>query len=131
MDQSSVSQAVTLVVQILMPVIAVLGTWFAHRVIKTFEMKTGIDVPAKQEAQIDSWVESGIRFAEEKAHQAAQRAAGTAKLAGHEKLEHAASFIMGMVEKNGWDDWARDTIKAKVEARLNVTKEREGSPAGQ
>jgi hypothetical protein len=94
-----------------------------------FEAKTGIDVPAKQEALIDGWIAEGIRLAEEKAHQAAQKA--EAKITGHEKLEAAAGFVLDMAEKNGWVDWTRDRLKAKIDAKINVVKAREGSPAGQ
>jgi len=101
----------------------------AHKLIRTFETKTGIDIPAKEEAMVDAWVSQGIRLAEEKAHQAGKKA--DTKMAGHEKLEHAASFALDMAEKNGWIAWTRDRLKAKIEAALNVQAERPGSPAGQ
>jgi hypothetical protein len=127
--ESSLVQITDLAIQTLSPILLALSGWLAHRLIKAFEIKTKLDVPAKQEAQIDAWIAAGIRAAEEKAYQAVK--AKSDKITGPEKLETAIGFVLGMAEKNGWVDWTKDLLKAKVEALINVDKERPGSPAGQ
>jgi hypothetical protein len=123
------TQIVDQVTQILVPVLAALICALAHKAVKAFSAKTGVAVSAAQEATIDGWIDSGIRYAEEKAHQAAQK--GDSKITGHEKLEAAAGFAVDMVKRAGWDTWTRDMLKAKIDAKINVVKERPGSPAGQ
>lgn len=127
--ESTIVKLADLAIQTLAPILLALSGWLAHRLIKAFETKTKIDVPAKQEAQIDGWIEAGIRLAEEKAHKAVKAKAD--KITGPEKLEAAASFALDLAQKNGWVDWTRDRLKSKIEAKLNVVKERPGSPAGQ
>lgn len=128
MESSLVALAHT-AIQTLSPILLALSGWLAHRLIKVFETKTKIDIPAKQEAQVDAWIATGIRAAEEKAYQAVKAKAD--KITGPEKLEAAISFALGMAEKNGWLDWTRDKLQAKIEAKLNIDKDRPGSPPGQ
>lgn len=123
-----VTHLVDLALQILAPLVVVLAGYLANRLVKVLEAKTGVDIPEKQEAMLDTYIQDGIRYAEEKAHQAAKRA--DAKLTGHEKLEAATSFVLHYVEKNGWVEWTRDRLKAKIDAKINVMKKRPGSPAG-
>ena len=40
-------------------------------------------------------------------------------MTGPEKLEMAADFVLDLIEQRGFDDWTRDRIKAKIEAKLN------------
>jgi Bacteriophage holin of superfamily 6 (Holin_LLH) len=115
--ENAVAQITSIAIQTLAPILLALSGWLAHRLIKAFESKTKIDVPVKQEAQVDAWIEAGIHYAEEKAHQAAKSA--TAKITGPEKLEAAASFALDLAEKNGWIEWTRERLKAKIEAALN------------
>jgi len=129
MDSQVITQIVDLAFQILSPVVLALGGYLAHRAIKAFEAKTKLDLPSKQEDMVDTWIADGIRYAEEKAHQAAKRK--DADLSGHEKLEAAAGYALDMAKKAGWIDWTRDLLKAKIEAKVNVAKDRPGSPAGQ
>jgi hypothetical protein len=127
--ESSLVSLTDLAIQTLSPILLALSGWLAHRLIKAFETKTKIDVPVKQEAQIDAWIASGIRYAEEKAYQAVKAKAD--KITGPEKLETAVGFALDLAKKNGWVDWTRERLAAKVEALVNVEKERPGSPAGQ
>jgi hypothetical protein len=127
--ESTVVKLADLAIQTLAPILLALSGWLAHRLIKAFEARTKIDVPAKQEVMIDAWIAAGIRLAEEKAHQAVK--AGASTITGPEKLEAAAGFVLDLAEKNGWIDWTRERLKSKIEAKLNIVKERPGSPAGQ
>jgi hypothetical protein len=128
MENSLVTVA-DLAIQTLAPILLALSGWIAHRLIKVFEAKTKIDVPVRQEAQIDTWIAAGVRYAEEKGYQAVKAKAD--KITGPEKLETAVGFALDLAQKNGWIDWTKDRLKAKVEALINVEKERPGSPAGQ
>ena len=128
-DHQTISQITNLAIQILEPLALALATWLGMRIVKFVNTKFKIQIASGQEAMIQGWIGSGIRFAEEKAHQAAGKA--DAKITGHEKLEHATSFVIGMAEKNGWTDWTRDHLKAMIDAKINVLKERPGSPAGE
>lgn len=127
--ESSLLKLTDLAIQTLAPILLALSGWLAHRLIKAFESKTKIDVPVRQEAQIDAWIAAGIRLAEEKAYQAVK--SQSAKITGPEKLETAVGFALDLAEKNGWIDWTKDRLKAKIESALNIHAERPGSPAGQ
>jgi hypothetical protein len=120
MDPHAITTATDLAIQILGPLLLALSGWLAHRLTAAFEAKTKIDIPAKQEAQIDAWVTAGIHYAEEKARNAAK--AADAKITGGEKLEAAAGFALDMVQKAGWVGWTRDHLKAKIEAKLNASR---------
>ena len=128
MENSSLATVADLAIQTLAPILLALSGWLAHRLIKAFESKTKIDVPVKQEAQVDAWIASGIRYAEEQAYKAVQVKAAT--ITGPEKLEAAVSFAMNLAQKNGWIDWTRARLASKVEALVNVHKARPDSPAG-
>lgn len=118
--ETAVSQIANLAIEILGPLLLALAGWLAHRGIKLFEVKTKIDVPVRQEAQVDAWILMGMHYAEEKARQATKAVA--AKITGPEKLEVAAGFALDLAEKNGWIDWTRDRLKAKIEAKLHALR---------
>ena len=126
MDTSVASQAAGVAIQVLTPILIIVGTYFAHRLVKVFEAKTGLDIPAKQEAKIDGWIEEGIHFAEEKSRSYIKEKAN--KLKGPEKLELAGDFVMAMIKKNGWDDWAKDAIVNKIEGSLGTHRANGGKP---
>ena len=126
MDTSLASQAVGVALQILTPLLIIVGTYLAHRLVKVLEAKTGIDIPEKQEAQIDKWISAGIYLAEEKSRSFIKEKAQ--KLKGPEKLELAGTYVMNMVKKNGWDDWALEWIEAKIEAKIGTHRANGGKP---
>ena len=128
MDTTPLTHLTDIAFQILAPIALALGGYLAHRVAKAIESRFKIDIPDAQEKMVDQWIAQGIRYAEEKAHQAAQK--GDAKWTGNEKLEAAAGFALDFAEKNGWVEWTRDLLKAKVDAKINIVKSRPGSPAG-
>ena len=127
MDTSAASQATELAFQVIAPIVTILGAWLAHRLVAIFEQKTGIDIPDKQEAKIDQWVEEGINLAAEKSYKKVKEK--TDKLKGPEKLEEAANFVFGMIESRGWDDWTKDKIKTKIEAAVGVHRANGGVPS--
>lgn len=126
MDPTVASQAAELALQVLTPILVALAAWLAHRIVGVFEKKTGIDIPEKQEAQIDKWIEAGIHLAEEKSRSLVKSKAS--KLEGPQKLEVAGTFVMGMISKNGWDDWAQSWILDKIEAQLGTNRANGGKP---
>jgi hypothetical protein len=126
MDTSLASQAASVALQVVTPILVVLAGWLAHRIVGVIEKKTGIDIPDKQEAKIDGWIEQGILFAEEKSRSYIKEKAN--KLKGPEKLELAGDFVMAMIEKNGWDDWAKDAIVNKIEGSLGAHRVNGGKP---
>lgn len=127
MDTSAASQATELAFQVITPLVTILAAWLAHRLVKIFEERTGIDIPDKQEAKIDQWVEAGINLAAEKSYQKVK--AKTDKLKGPEKLEEAADFVFELAASRGWIDWSKDKIKAKIEAAIGVHRVNGGVPA--
>jgi hypothetical protein len=126
MDPSLASQAASVALQVVTPILVVLAGWLAHRLVAVFEKKTGIDIPAKQEAKINGGVEEGIHYAEEKSRSYIKEKAN--KLRGPEKLELAGDFVMAMIKKNGWDDWAKDAIVTKIEGSLGAHRANGGKP---
>jgi hypothetical protein len=126
MDSSIASQVAGVALQVLTPILVALAGWLAHRIVKVVESKTGIDIPDKQEAKINGWIEEGIHFAEEKSRSYIKEKAN--KLKGPEKLEIAGDFVMAMIEKNGWDDWAKDAIVKKIESSLGAHRSNGGKP---
>lgn len=126
MDSSAATQLTQLAFQIAEPIVLVLGAWVAHRVVKIFESKTGIDIPDKQEAKIDQWIEQGIILAAEKSYQKVK--GKTEKLKGPEKLEEAADFVFAFASSRGWDTWTKDKIKAKIESSIGAHRANGGVP---
>lgn len=105
---------------ILFPVAGVFLLWLARKLVKVFEAKTGIDVPEKIEAQVDSWVEQGIALAEEKSRKVV--VAGGEKLKGPEKLELAANFVLDLADQYKLKDKVAASVKDKVEAKLGINR---------
>ncbi len=126
MDSSVASQAAVVALQVLTPILVALAGWLAHRIVKVVEAKTGIDIPDRQEAKIDDWIEQGIHLAEEKSRSYIKEKAN--KLKGPEKLELAGDFVMEMIRKNGWDTWAKDAIVKKIEGSLGAHRANGGKP---
>lgn len=126
-ESNSLQRLTEMAFQVLTPVITLFAMWAAHRLIKVFEAKTGLDIPDKQEARIDDWIEQGIHWAEEKSRAAVQRK--EAKLSGPEKLESAADFVLDLIDAKGWVGWTRDQIKAKTEAALGIHRANGGKPS--
>jgi hypothetical protein len=126
MDTSAASQATELAFQVITPLVTILGAWLAHRLVKLFEDKTGIDIPDKQESKIDEWVEAGINLAAEKSYKKVKEK--TEKLTGPEKLEEAADFVFALVAARGWDDWTKDKLKSKIESAIGVHRANGGVP---
>lgn len=116
-EQNALTRFVEMAFEIIAGVLLVVATWLARKGVKLVENKFKIDVPEKIENRIDSWVDDGIAYAEEKARAALSRKTQT--VTGPEKLEMAADFVLDLIEQRGFDDWTRDRIKAKIEAKLN------------
>ena len=121
MDTTAATQATELALQVIAPIVIALGAWIAHRLVRLLEEKTGIDIPDKQEAKIDTWIAQGINLAVEKSHNKLK--AHTEKLKGPEKLEEAADFVFALAVSRGWTDWTKDRIKSKIEASLGASRE--------
>lgn len=125
-DGTALTDASQIVIDILVPSATVFVLWLVHRLIRLLEKKTGFDIPDKQEQKIDQWAEEGMHWAEErsrkKLHEKSER------LSGPEKLETAADFVMEFVVSNGWTDWTRDKIRAKIESKLGIKRAGDGKP---
>jgi hypothetical protein len=120
LDQSILGRLMGFGLDIAAPVVTLFAMWLAHRLIKAFESKTKIDVPAKYEEMIDAWVLKGVHYAEEKGRNAI--AAKGPALAGPEKLELAAGFVADLAERAGFADMAKDKIMKLVESKLSETR---------
>ncbi len=114
------TQLLDTAIQILTPVVILFLTWLAHKAIKLFEAKTGIQISEERERQLDGWVHQAVSFAEEKGHQVVKK--NEAKLSGPEKLDIALGFVLDLVKKQGWDQWTSEQIQKKIEAALNLTR---------
>lgn len=125
MDANATVKIIEITLTILTPALGLFLLWGARKVIQFAERKTGIDLPVKQEKQIDAWILQAIAFAEEKARKASK--SKLSKVTGPEKLELAADYVIDLIQKAGWDTWARDKLKNRIEALLNI--ERGGAPA--
>ncbi len=115
---SALSRITDIAFEILTPVLALFAMWAAHRLIAVFEKKTGIDVPVQQEQMISRWIRQGIHRAEEWSHKKVKER--TDALTGPEKLEISATFVLDLIEVQGWAGWTADRIKDKVEAELGI-----------
>jgi len=116
--ENALQRTTDMAFQVLTPVVIIFATWLAHRLVKLFEKKTGIDVPAAQEAQIDGWIEQGIHYAEQKSRAKIKNAEDG--LNGPDKLEHAADFVLSFIEAKKYPEWTRDLVKGKIEAKLGI-----------
>lgn len=126
-DENAVTRLADMAFEILTPVLSVVVIWLVHRAIAAFEARTGIDVPAQQEALIDAWVEQGIAFAEEKSRNKVKEK--TSKLTGPAKLEEAADFVFDLARARGWIDWSRDRVKRKIEGKLGIARAAGAKPS--
>jgi hypothetical protein len=113
---SIVDEGIKLVAAILL----VLATWGAQRLIRLFVAKAKIDIPAKQEEQIDAWVRQGIAYAESKS--SAKLKELTVAMRGPEKLEAALAYVIGAMATSGAFDYGRDLLVRKIEALLHQGK---------
>lgn len=102
------------------PVATMFAMWIAHRVVKLFEDKAKVQIPAQWQTAIDDWVSKGVAFAEQKAETAIKN--GGDKLKGPEKLEMAVGFVLDMAQQHGLDALARDKIIKLVEAELGLSQ---------
>jgi len=125
-DTTALTQVTTAALEVLVPVVIIFATWGAHRLIRLFETKTKIDVPQKQEDQIDAWIDRAILLAAEKARQKIH--AKTEALKGPEKLEIAADFVYDLAQSRGWISWTKDLLKQKIEASLGIKRANGGVP---
>jgi hypothetical protein len=125
-SENALTQATSLAFQILTPIVTIIATWFAHRLVGIFEKKLKIDLPEKQEAQIDGWISQGIHWASETSYKKVKEK--TSKLTGPEKLETAAAFVFDFAQARGWTEWSKDAIKKKIEAKLGDKRANGGVP---
>jgi hypothetical protein len=120
------SRVAALAFQIVTPIVTILATWLAHRIVSLIEKKAGIDVPDKQEAMIDKWIAEGIHLAEEWSYKKVKDRAD--KLKGSEKLEAAGDYVMDLVAARGWDNWTRDRVVSKLESLIGTKRANGGKP---
>jgi hypothetical protein len=125
-DPNIITRVTELTFQILTVILPIIAVWLTHRGLAIFEKKTGMDVPAAMESKIDDWVEEGIHLAAEKALKAVK--SNTKKWTGPEKLEEAANYVWDLAQSQGWIEWTRDMIEAKIEARLGLHRANGGVP---
>ena len=125
-DSNAATQLAQMAIELLTPILAIIGAWIAHKAVKAFEAKTGVDVPDKIEAKIDAWIEQGIHIAAERSYRKVKE--GTEKLTGPEKAEEAADFVLAMVKARGWDTWTKDKIFKKLDAAIGVHRANGGVP---
>ena len=125
-DQNAAQRIADIAFQILIPVVTIFATWAAHRLIAVIEKKFDFDIPDKQEAAIDSWVEQGVHWAEEKSRSKIKDVG--MKLTGPEKLEHGAAFVLDLIESRGWVGWGQKRIESKIEAALGIHRANGGKP---
>lgn len=125
-DSTALAELSSAALDILMPAILVVLAWLARKVVKIFEAKTNIDIPQKQENQIDHWVAQGARYAEKKARTAAKEGFGEIK--GPEKLELAVQYALDLAYEQGLTNWSRERLEAKIEAYLAERDELRASP---
>lgn len=118
---SVVSRLVDSALEILAPVVALFAMWAAHKLIKVFESKTSIDVPAKTEEMIDEWLLKAVAYAEEKGRTAVKTQLEPIK--GPEKLEMAVNFVLDLAEKYNLKGLTKEKVTKMVEAKLGLTRQ--------
>ena len=117
-SQTIATQIAKIVFDLLAVIIPILATWIAHRAIGAFERKTEMDIPDKEEAMIDRWIEQGIHMAAEKSYRAVK--SKTEKLSGPEKLEEAVGFVLSMANARGLHKWTEEKVVSKIDATLGA-----------
>jgi hypothetical protein len=127
MDTTAATEVAQFALTVAAALIVPIATWLARRAVRALEARTGIDVPAAQEQKIDDWIEEAIHYAEEKSWQKIK--AKTEKLSGPEKLEEAADFVLAFAEARKWDEWTRETLKSKIEAKLGLARANGAKPS--
>ncbi len=125
-EPSGASRFAELAFQIITPIVVILATWLAHRIVGLIEKKTGVDVPDKQEALIDKWVKEGVHLAEEWSYKRVK--VGTEKLRGSEKLEQAGDYVMDLVAARGLAAWTRERVNKKLESWIGIERANGGKP---
>lgn len=128
LDASALSKLVEMAVQVGMPVLSLFAAWLAHRLVKAFEDKTKIQLPAQTQAMIDDWVHKGVMYAEQKAQAAID--GKLAAIKGPDKLEMAANFVLDLASQHGYDALARDKVEKLIESKLGIMNS-DSAPAQQ
>jgi hypothetical protein len=85
-----------------------------------------IDLMTRREDKIDSWIEGGIHWAEERSRQFVKEKAG--RIAGHEKKQQVAAWVLELVKQNGWDEWTRTAIEDRIDAAIGKHRANGGKP---
>jgi len=114
--QALVSQILDVVIIVATPLLILV----AHKLVQVFSAKTGIAVDEQRTAQLDSWVEKGIRYAEEQAHKALKD--GKDPLDGDAKKIAAVDFVAEALKSTGAVTWSRDALEKLVESKLHTMR---------
>lgn len=103
-------------------VLSSIGIYLAHRLIRVFEQKTGIDVPEREEQLVDKWVADGVALAEEKARMVAKLGKGPHP--AEKKHEIATDYTMDRIDRAGMrQHWPREVVGQKTDAKVNTKRE--------
>ena len=89
-------------------------TWIARRAIKAFEKKTKIDVDQATENLIESLIEKGVRYVEEK-YARKGNTGGTSSIQKHAEVQ---SFVVDELKKRGLNA-ENDNIAMRIDAAVN------------
>ena len=126
-DSSTTTKFADMAIRILVPVFTLFAMWAANRVIRAIEKKWGIDIPERQEALVETWIGQGILLAEEKSRSKVKEKLD--RLRGPAKLEIALQYVLGMINSQGWDTWAKNKLASKIEAKLGAHRANGGKPS--
>lgn len=119
-DAPALASLLNMLLDILLPIAALLASWGAFKFLKWFEKKTGMDIPDRIEQKVDRWVDAGIDYAEELARRKLKE--GEAKLTMGQKKEAALSFVLDMAEQYNGPELARETLEKMLEAKLGYRR---------
>lgn len=105
---------------VLLPILTILGSYAVWKAKKWFEAKTKFDIPEKYDSQLDRWVEKGVVYAGEKARTALKN--NEEKLTMGKKKELALSYVNDMIEQYNLPQVAEEKLTKMVEAKLGYVR---------
>lgn len=91
-------------------------------VARKVKQRYDVELPNTWMAQIETWIDRGIAYAEEQGHKAVKYADDKIGARVPDKLDIAATFVLDSVNDRELTRRGKEWVKQAIEARLNTTR---------
>ena len=110
------AQLIDVVIVVATPILLML----AHKLVKRISQKWDLNLEFAQGAKLDDYIEQGLAYAREQTRKSLKQ--GTT-LSGDDKRKIAVDYIAEAVKRSSLGELGADYIGARLEARLNSSRD--------